>query len=143
MNVSILHKDGHRLPILLRTNPIRNSRGAVIGASESFEKNRSSAEVSRRHSALADVGCLDITTGSCGTGFMETQIRENLITFTEHHIPFGILLLQIDNLDQYRASRGPVVVPTILRIIANSLENCLRPTDLLGCWGKYQFLIDS
>ena len=71
---------------------------------------------------------------------METQIRENLITFTEHHIPFGILLLQIDELDQYRARRGPGVVPTILRIIAQSVENCLRPTDVLGCWEKNQFL---
>ncbi len=140
MNVSILHKDGYRLPIVLRTNPIRNSRGAVIGAAESFERNRSSAETTRRHLALADFGCLDVVTGVAAQGFMETQIRENLITFNEHHIPFGILLMQIDELDKYRASRGPGVVPTILRIIAQSLENCLRPTDVLGCWGKYQFL---
>ena len=36
MDVSILHKDGYRVPIVLRTMPIRNSRGAVIGAAESF-----------------------------------------------------------------------------------------------------------
>ena len=29
IDVSILHKDGYRVPIVLRTNPIRNSRGAV------------------------------------------------------------------------------------------------------------------
>jgi diguanylate cyclase (GGDEF)-like protein/PAS domain S-box-containing protein len=140
LNVSILHKDGYRLPIVLRTNPIRNSRGAIIGAAESFEKNRTASDSTRRQSALADFGCLDVVTGVAAQGFMETQIRENLITFNEHHIPFGLLLLQIDNLDQYRASRGPGVIPTILRIVAQSLENCLRPTDILGCWGKYQFL---
>jgi diguanylate cyclase (GGDEF)-like protein/PAS domain S-box-containing protein len=140
LNVSILHKDGYRLPIVLRTNPIRDSRGAVIGAAESFERSRASSDTTRRHSALADFGCLDVVTGVAAQGFMETQIRENLITFNEHHIPFGVLLLQIDNLDQYRANRGPGVIPTILRIIAQSLENCLRPTDILGCWEKYQFL---
>ena len=140
LNVSILHKEGYRLPIILRTNPIRNSHGAVIGAAESFEKSRSVDESTRRYAALADSGCLDVVTGVAAQTFMETQFRENLVTFNEHHIPFGILLLQIDELDQYRARRGPGVVPTILRIIAQSVENCLRPTDVLGCWEKNQFL---
>ena len=32
MDVSILCKDGYRVPVVLRTMPIRNSRGAVVGA---------------------------------------------------------------------------------------------------------------
>ena len=140
MDVSILHKDGYRIPIVLRTLPIRNSRGAVIGASESFERNRSASEWTRRQSAYADFGCLDTLTGVAARSFMETQIRENLITFAEHHIPFGILLVQVDRLDEFRASRGPGVVPMILRITAQSMENCVRPTDLVGCWGENQFI---
>ena len=44
------------------------------------------------------------------------------------------------SLEQHRARRGPGVVPTILRIVAQSIENCVRPTDRFGCWGKNQFL---
>jgi chemotaxis family two-component system sensor kinase Cph1 len=88
----------------------------------------------------ADFGCLDSVTGLAAQSFMETQLRENLIAFGEHNIPFGILLIQVDHLDQFRATRGPGVVPTILRVVAQSLENCLRPTDLVGCWGENQFL---
>jgi len=79
-------------------------------------------------------------TGVAAQSFMETQLRENLITFAEHNIPFGILLVQIDHMDQFRASRGPGVVSTILRVIAQSVENCVRPTDLVGCWGENQFI---
>jgi diguanylate cyclase (GGDEF)-like protein/PAS domain S-box-containing protein len=140
LDVSILHKDGYRVPIVLRTLPIRNSRGAVVGAAESFEKNRSASEWSRRHSAFADFGCLDAVTGVAAKSFMETQLRDHLIAFAEHNIPFGILLVQIDHLDEFRESRGPGVVPTILRIIAQSVENCVRPTDLVGCWGENQFI---
>jgi len=32
VDVSILHKNGYRIPVVLRTNPIRNSRGAVMGS---------------------------------------------------------------------------------------------------------------
>ena len=114
MDVSILHKDGYRVPIVLRTIPIRNSHGAVVGAAESFEKNRSASDWTRRQAGLADFGCLDAVTGVAAQSFMETQLRENLTTFAEHNIPFGILLIQIDHMDQFRASRGPGVVPTIL-----------------------------
>jgi diguanylate cyclase (GGDEF)-like protein/PAS domain S-box-containing protein len=140
MDVSILHKHGYRVPIVLRTLPIRNSRGAVVGAAESFEKNRSASEWSRRHSAFADFGCLDAVTGVAAKSFMETQLRDHLITFAERNVPFGILLVQIDHLDEFRETRGPGVVPTILRIIAQSVENCVRPTDLVGCWGENQFI---
>ena len=139
-DASILHKDGYRVPILLRTNPIRNSHGAVVGATESFEKNRSASDWTRRQAGFADFGCLDETTGVASRSLMETLLRENLVTFAEHHIPFGILLVQIDHMDRFRASRGPGVVPTILRVIAQSVENCVRPTDLVGCWGENQFI---
>ena len=140
VDVSILHKDGYRVPIVLRTNPIRNSRGAVVGAAESFEKNRSASDWTRRQAGFADFGCLDAMTGVAAQSFMETQLQENLTIFADHNIPFGILLIQIDHMDQFRASRGPGVVSTILRVIAQSVENCLRPTDLVGCWGVNQFI---
>lgn len=140
MNVSILHKDGYRVPIVLRTNPIRNDHGAIIGAAESFEKNRSASDWTRRQTAFAEFGCLDATTGVAAKSFVETQLREQLITFSEHHIPFGILLIEIDGLDKYRANRGPGVVAAILRVIAQSVENCVRPSDLVGCWHEHQFM---
>jgi diguanylate cyclase (GGDEF)-like protein len=140
MDVSILHKDGYRVPIVLRTIPIRNSRGAVVGAAESFEKNRSASEWSRRQSVYADLGCLDAMTGVAAKSFMETQLREHLMTFAEHNLPFGILLIQVDHMDQYRATRGPGVAPSILRIVAQSVENCVRPTDVVGCWDENQFI---
>lgn len=139
-DVSILHKGGYRVPIVLRTNPIRNSRGMVVGAAESFEKNRSASDWNRRQSGFADFGCLDVLTGVAAQSLMEAQLRENLISFAEHHIPFGILLVQVDHLDTFRASRGPGVVLSILRIVAQSLENCVRPTDVVGCWGENQFI---
>ncbi len=140
MSVSILHKDGYRVPIVLRTNPIRNSRGEVVGAAESFEKNRAASDWTRRQSAFSDFGSLDVLTGVAAQSSMETQLRENLTAFAEHNIPFGILLIQVDHMDQFRASRGPGAVLTILRIVAQSVENCVRPTDLFGSWGENQFI---
>ena len=108
--------------------PDSNSHGTVVGAAESFERNRSASESTRRQSALADFGCLDAVTGVAARSFMETQLRENLITFAEHSTPFGILLVQIDRMDEFRASRGPGVVPTILRVVG-AVDGELRAPD--------------
>ena len=58
IEVSILHKDGYRVHIVLRTSPIRNSRAEVIGAAESFERNCSASDWSRRLSGIVDLSCL-------------------------------------------------------------------------------------
>src|ERR1700722_4797883 len=49
--VSILHKEGYRVPIVLRTMPSRKSKSAVIGAVECFERTFSAFEKSRRQVA--------------------------------------------------------------------------------------------
>jgi diguanylate cyclase (GGDEF)-like protein/PAS domain S-box-containing protein len=139
-DVSILHKDGYRLPVILRTVPIRNSQGLVIGAAESFDRNLSASDWTRRQAGLADFGCLDSATGILAKGFMHTHIRENLTTFAEHGVPFGVLILQVDGMEDLRSSRGPGALPTISRVVAQTAENCLRPTDLVGRWSENEFL---
>jgi diguanylate cyclase (GGDEF)-like protein/PAS domain S-box-containing protein len=139
-DVSILHKQGYRVPVVLRTIPIRDCHGMVVGVAESFDKNQSASDWTRRQAGLANFGCLDEVTGVPAQTFMETLLRENLTTFAEHNIPFGVLVLAVDRLDENRRNRGPGVVPTILRVVAQTVENCLRPTDLLGCWSDEQFI---
>ena len=41
----------------------------------------------------------------------------------------------------FATTRGPGVVPTILRVVARTIENSLRSTDLVGCWSENQFLV--
>jgi diguanylate cyclase (GGDEF)-like protein/PAS domain S-box-containing protein len=139
-DVSILHKQGYRVPILLRTVPIRNERGSVVGVAECFEKNICASDHTRRQSAAVELGCLDAVTGLPDQTFMDAHISKQLTIFAERHVHFGILLAQVDKLDHFRAARGPNVVPTILRVVAQSLENSLRPADMLGCWSEYRFV---
>jgi diguanylate cyclase (GGDEF)-like protein/PAS domain S-box-containing protein len=138
--ISILHKKGHRVPIVLRTIAIRDNDGSIFGAAESFFRNQAASNWTRRQAGLAEFRCLDEMIGIPRRSFMETQLRQNLTTFEEHHVPFGILVIQVDQMDQLRSKRGAAVVPAILRAVAETVENCLRPPDLLGCWSEHQVL---
>jgi diguanylate cyclase (GGDEF)-like protein/PAS domain S-box-containing protein len=138
--VSILHKEGHRVPIVLRTIPIRNSHGAVIGAAESFDINLSAPGQTRRRAATVERGCLDEVAGVPGQSFMETRLAEMLASFAQHHTPFSILITQVSQMDHFVRTFGPGVVPSILRVIARTIENSLRPNDLVGCWSENRFM---
>ena len=140
-NVSILHKEGYRVPIVLRSVPIRSERGAIVVAAECFDINISASDRTRRHAVIAESGCLDEVLGIPARTFMEPHLRERVTAFAERQIPFGILLIQVDQMDHLRAARGPGVVPTVLRVVARTIENSLRTTDLVGCWSENQFLV--
>jgi diguanylate cyclase (GGDEF)-like protein/PAS domain S-box-containing protein len=140
MDVSLRHKDGHRIFVRLRTAPLRNSHGSIVGAVESIEEDLATSNWNRRHDKLADYGCLDPIAGVLNQALMLSHVREMLATYTEHHVPFSILLVEIDRLDHLRATYGAAVITAVTRVAAQTLENSLRPTDFLGLHGDRRFL---
>jgi diguanylate cyclase (GGDEF)-like protein/PAS domain S-box-containing protein len=137
---SIQHKSGHQVPVRISTVPIRDEEGLIIAVAESFEEGFGSSERDRRESVLSKHGVLDETTGVACSGFIESQLREHLTTFETYPIPFSILCVQIDGIDQFRTTLGAGAIPVILRAVAQTMENCIRPSDSLGRLSDDRFL---
>jgi len=139
-DLPILHKSGHRVFLRVRAVPIRNSHGSIIGAAESFEENPAASEWDRRQNKLADYGCLDPVSGVLNQSMIQSHLREGLTTFSQHQMPFSILCIAIDNLEQLRKMNGLGIIAPVLRVVAQTVENSLRPTDFLGRFGENEFL---
>ena len=131
-DVSLQHKEGHRIYVRLRAVAIRNSHGTIIGAAESFDEDISSSEWDRRQSKLVEYGCIDHLTGVLNEDFMRSRLRESLVTYAEQHVPFGVLRIRVDRLDHLRANYGMAIVAAVLKVVGHTLENSVRPTDYLG-----------
>lgn len=138
--VSLLHKEGYRVPVVLRTVPIRDSHGAVIVAAESFDINLSAQRRTRRHAAIAEGGHLDPVACAPGKAFMEAQLEEKVTRFAQRRTYFAVILVEPGQMNHFVKTLGKGVVPTILRVIAHAIENSLRPDDLVGCWSGNQFM---
>jgi diguanylate cyclase (GGDEF)-like protein/PAS domain S-box-containing protein len=138
--ISLRHRAGHRIYLRLRTVPIRNSHGTIIAAALSLEENPSEFEWDRRHDKLAGYGALDPVSGVLNKDVMLSHLREHLITFAEHSVPFSILLIEVDQLDHLRATYGMAVVASVLQVVAHTTENSLRPTDFIGRVADSRFL---
>lgn len=132
------HRAGYRIPVVVRAVPIRDRRGGIIGAAESFDVQRfASAE---RRQGLGQASHIDALTGVFNFEFTQTQLREQVTNFAEKPIPFGLLCIQVDHLDQLKAARGAEACAAILSVVAQTLRNSLRGTDVVGRWGPAQFL---
>jgi diguanylate cyclase (GGDEF)-like protein/PAS domain S-box-containing protein len=138
--VSLRHKTGHRVLVQLWAFPVRNTKGSIVGAVESFEEITSVSDWDRRHTKLATYGCLDQATGVLTHGMVQAHLRENVGMFGDHPVPFSILYIEIDDLDKIKARDGPGAVAAVLKVVGHTLENSLRPTDFLGRWQESQFL---
>jgi diguanylate cyclase (GGDEF)-like protein/PAS domain S-box-containing protein len=138
--VSLRHKDGYRIYVRLRGVAIRNSHGTIIGAAESFDESLSASEWDRRQNKLAGYGFLDAVTGVLNEDYTLSHLRESIATFAQHPLPFSIICIELDAIDRLRSTYGQAIVPPALRVVAQTIENSLRPTDLLGRLGENRFL---
>ena len=138
--VTLRHKAGHQVIVRIRAVPIRDAAGLVIGAAESIDADPWAFEADRRHRKLSSYGCLDEATGVLSDSFIHTHLRESLTTFVEHNIPFSILCVQFDSLGRFRRTYGGNALSAALRVVAQTVQANLRPTDFVGHSGENSFL---
>ena len=140
LETSLRHRSGHRVPARLQVAPIRNDRGAIVGAVESLDETIAVSDWERRQSKLAAYGCLDRASGVLNHATMQSHLREILSTFSEHSVPFSVLCVSLDQLETIKARHGAGAQASLLRIVGQTLEHSLRPTDSIGRWQENEFL---
>ncbi len=134
------HKSGHSVPVRLLLNLIRADHGSVAAIAANFEEEIWASEPSFHENNLAAHGCLDVITGVPNHAFTQSHLRENLAFYVEYHLPFGILRIQVQGLDELKATHGREAVDVMLHVVAQTMKHTLRPDGFLGRWADDQFL---
>ena len=140
LQVSFRNKKGQFLQVKLQTVLLRDERGKVQGAVEIFEEITPAAIGERRNNKLAAHGCVDPLTGVLNQEMVRARLREHLNLYAEHPVPFCVLCLAVDDLSTIRERYGQAAVDEALRVVAQTVESGLRPTDFVGRWLEFGFL---
>jgi diguanylate cyclase (GGDEF)-like protein/PAS domain S-box-containing protein len=135
------HKAGHEIAVHIRAVPVRNGHGSIIGAVETFEDQQPATSADHRENSLQLAGCVDPVSGVASHAMMQAHLRETLGTFAEVHVPFGVLCLRLEGLEDFRARYGPEAINALLRVVGRTLEGSLWKTDFVGRWNEDQFLV--
>jgi len=134
------HKDGHRVPVLVRVIPVLDSKGTAQGAIEAFtDASGGSVALSRLHE-LREMALLDPLTGLGNRGYTEQKLGERLEEMRRYGWPFGVLFVDIDRFKNVNDEFGHDAGDRVLKMVAITLLKSLRPFDFLGCWGGEEFL---
>ena len=138
--MQLRHKEGHPVHVLMRIAPLRDPHGSIIGLVESFDEQGFATERDRNRHTLAEHGCIDDTTAIPNHEFTQFHLRKNLSSFASYHLPFGVIVIQVDRLAHFRAAYGPPASDAILRVVAQTMKSAFRPSDFVGRWANDQFL---
>ncbi len=139
--VFLHHAEGHRVPVLVRTAPIRDENGKITGAVEVFSDNSLLFSTRRHMRKLEETASLDPLTGIGNRRRMETRLQYALAEFQQHRIRFGILFLDIDYFKRVNDTYGHEVGDRVLRMLANTLRKNIRGDDAVARWGGEEFIV--
>jgi diguanylate cyclase (GGDEF)-like protein/PAS domain S-box-containing protein len=134
------HKDGHRIPVLVRVSILKDPEGKVIGGIELFTDTSNWRVNSLRISELEKIALLDSLTQLANRHYIEREMEARFEEYNRYKTPFGILFIDIDHFKEVNDTHGHVVGDEVLRFVARTFVANSRPFDLYGRWGGEEFL---
>ncbi len=140
-DIYLHHRTGHRVPVHVRCQPVRDPEGTVIGAVEIFSEDVVHREALARIGALEQLASIDALTGLPNRRTAELALRGRLADLKDAAWPLAMLFLDIDRFKQFNDTHGHAVGDDVLRVVGQSLTSCLRAGDLAARWGGEEFVI--
>jgi len=141
MDVYLHHKQGHRVPVSVRALPLRNSEGKIVGAVEVFSNSTVLKNTEKRVRELENLAFRDALTGLPTRRFMEMKLQQSLQEHRSFSRVCGLLMFDLDGFKRINDTHGHEFGDAILKAVAHSLMEGLRPVDIVGRWGGEEFLV--
>ena len=138
--VYLHHKDGHRVPVLIRASPLKDPQGKILGGIELFTDISNIQANTLRVLELEKLALLDNLTQLANRNYIEKELLARFDEQKRFDIPFGILFMDIDSFKRVNDTYGHSVGDEVLRFVAQTFIANSRPFDLYGRWGGEEFL---
>jgi PAS domain S-box-containing protein/diguanylate cyclase (GGDEF)-like protein len=137
------HKQGHRVPVRIRSLAVRDGAGVIVGAAEIFDEQVQPLHQGGMAHMHAPAGppTLDELTGLPDHHAMLSEVCARLSDYGDTAIPFGVLGVSIVRLAEFARSHGRQGAQAMLRMVAQTLEKNLQPADRLGRWSEDRFVV--
>lgn len=139
--VFLHHKDGHRVPVLVRTAPIRGADGEVLGGVETFSENVVRTSMREEIEELKRMALNDPLTGLANRRYLDMALQTRRDELGRYGWSYGVLLLDIDHFKTFNDRYGHDMGDRVLTMVAKTLEANVRSSDLAGRWGGEEFLV--
>jgi len=137
----LLHKDGHRVPVTVRTTPVRDGDDAVIGAVELFRDCSEKLTTMQRIEDLERLALRCPLTGVANRTYSQHILENMFDEFHRYKTPFGVGFIDIDHFKSVNDLYGHEIGDLVLCAVASTIMKALRSFDFVGRWGGEEFLV--
>ncbi len=139
--VYLKHKEGYRIPVMVKTLPIYDDQQNIVAAIEVFTDERFQKQIYHENQELKDKLRIDPLTQVANRHFFDFQLTKKIDETKVFSNRFGILMIDIDHFKQVNDTYGHLVGDEILKIVATSLTSSVEKTDLVSRWGGEEFIV--
>lgn len=140
-DVFLRHREGHRVAVRVRTTPVRDREGSVIGAVEIFNESTELSAVRREISELRDLAMHDALTGVPNRRHFEMSMVSRIAELAGYGRSFGLLIADIDRFKLVNDVHGHATGDVALRTVARTLLEASRATDGIARFGGEEFAL--
>jgi diguanylate cyclase (GGDEF)-like protein/PAS domain S-box-containing protein len=138
--VYLHHKNGHRVPIIVRATPMRDEEGNIVGAIESFSNNMVVLNTRRQLREMSRYALTDPLTGVGNRRLLDGRLHAAIAECEHNESLAGLLFMDIDNFKQFNDTYGHGMGDKVLRMVATTFRYSMRTTDTIGRWGGEEFI---
>lgn len=138
--VYLHHKDGHRVPVHVFVNPIRDSNGNIIGGVESFLDDSGQMAILEEIEELKRLALICPLTGVGNRRYAEQVVTQRIDEMRRNNRRFSVLFIDIDKFKAVNDTFGHEMGDRVLKTVAKTLSRAMRSYDFLGRWGGEEFL---
>jgi diguanylate cyclase (GGDEF)-like protein len=141
VNVYLHHKDGQRVPVTIRTVPLKNEKNEIVGAAELFLKNIKMKSLEEKINELKQENHRDKLTEINNRKYLEKILAEIVERDDIKKDDIAFCFLDVDDFKYINDNFGHLVGDKILSMIAKTLKNNLRDSDKAFRWGGDEFAL--
>ncbi|HYM61272.1 MAG TPA: diguanylate cyclase [Thermoanaerobaculia bacterium] len=137
----LLHRGGSRLSVHLRSSPMYDEAGFIIGSVQIFSDNTVKLALFDQVERMKHDLNRDALTGVGNRRFFEREIGAMCNDMVVVGWPYSIVFVDIDHFKAVNDRYGHDAGDRVLRAVAQMLGSVLRPLDVLARWGGEEFVI--
>ena len=139
--VWLRHRDGARKPVRVRTAPIRDDGGRVIGGVEILSDATSLVSASEQAGTARRDALLDELTGLPNRRFLNMMLTARLEDLERHGTSLAVLVIDVDHFKRVNDRLGHPAGDELLKVIASTIAGGVRAGDFAARWGGEQFVV--
>jgi len=140
-DVFLHHKEGHRVPVWIRTSPVLDAEGQVIGAVELMSDNSAKLNALQRVEELQELAYIDPVTITGNRRYAEVTLQNRIDELQRYGWSFGVLFVDLDNFKDINDRYGHQTGDDVLLFVAKTLSSNLRTSDFVARWGGDEFIV--